>query len=76
MTGLSKASSHKGSLGGDRSPPGYLGCQATYDGGNFKGRGKVYGQVFIDSSSRVADVKRYEDKTALTRADLLNDRVD
>ena len=31
--------------------------------------------MFIDSSSRVADVKRYEDKTALTRADLLNDRV-
>ena len=35
----------------------------------------MYGQVFIDSSSRVADVKRYEDKTALPRADLLNDRV-
>ena len=64
MTGLSKASSHKGSLGGDRSPPGYLGCQATYDGGNFKGRGKVYGQVF-DSYSRVADVKRYEDRQRL-----------
>ena len=43
--------------------------------GNFKGIGKVYGQVFIDSYSRVADVKRYEDKTALRSADLLNDRV-
>ena len=43
--------------------------------GNFKGIGKVYGQVFIASYSRVANVKHYEDKIALTRADLLNDRV-
>lgn len=55
--------------------PGYLGCQDTYYVGNFKGIGKVYGQVFIDSYSRVADVKLYEDKTALTSADMLNDRI-
>jgi len=59
----------------DTAPPGSLGCQDTYYVGNFKGIGKVYGQVFIDSYSRVADVKLYEDKTALTSADLLNDRV-
>ena len=41
----------------------------------FKGIGKVYGQVFIDSYSRVAATKLYREKTALTSADLLNDRV-
>ena len=55
--------------------PGYLGCQDTYYVGNFKGIGKVYTQVFIDSYSRVADAKLYDDKTALTAADMLNDRV-
>ena len=57
----------------DTAHPGYLGCQDTYYVGNFKGIGKVYGQVFIDSYSRVADVKLYKDKTALSSADLLND---
>ncbi|XVN43753.1 MAG: IS481 family transposase [Rickettsia hoogstraalii] len=55
--------------------PGYLGCQDTYYVGNFKGIGKVYSQVFIDSYTRVADAKLYTDKTALTAADMLNDRV-
>ncbi len=55
--------------------PGYLGCQDTYYVGNFKGIGKVYGQVYIDSYARVADVKLYQDKTALTSADILNDRI-
>ena len=43
--------------------------------GNFKGIGKVYSQVFIDSYSRVADAKLYTDKTAITAADMFNDRV-
>ena len=55
--------------------PGYLGSQDTYYVGHFKGVGKVYGQVYIDTYSRVADVKLYHDKTAITSADLLNDRV-
>lgn len=55
--------------------PGYLGAQDTYYVGNFKGIGKVYGQVYIDTYSKVADVKLYQDKTALTSADILNDRV-
>ena len=59
----------------DTAHPGYLGCQDTYYVGNFKGIGKVYGQVFIDSYSRVADTKLYQEKTAITSADLLNDRV-
>jgi transposase InsO family protein len=55
--------------------PGYLGSQDTYYVGYFKGVGKVYSQVYIDTYSRVADAKLYEDKTALTAADILNDRV-
>ena len=55
--------------------PGYLGSQDTYYVGTFKGIGKVYSQVYIDTYSRVADAKLYEDKTALTAADILNDRV-
>ena len=59
----------------DTEHPGYLGAQDTYYVGNFKGIGKVYAQVYIDTYSKVADVKLYEDKTALTSADMLNDRV-
>ena len=59
----------------DTAHPGYLGCQDTYYVGTFKGIGKVYTQVFIDSYSRVSHAKLYTDKTALTAADLLNDRV-
>ncbi len=55
--------------------PGYLGCQDVYYVGNFKGIGKVYGQTFIDNYSRVTDAKLYTDKTAITSADMLNDRV-
>lgn len=55
--------------------PGYLGSQDTYYVGNFKGIGKVYSQVYIDTYTRVADSKLYQDKTALTAADILNDRI-
>lgn len=55
--------------------PGFLGAQDTYYVGNFKGIGKVYQQTFIDTYSRVADVKVYTEKTAITSADMLNDRV-
>ena len=59
----------------DTEHPGYLGCQDTYYVGNFKGIGKVYTQVFIDSYSRVANAKLYTEKTAITAADMLNDKV-
>jgi transposase InsO family protein len=55
--------------------PGYLGSQDTYYVGNFKGIGKVYAQVYIDTYARIADAKLYRDKTALTAADILNDRI-
>lgn len=59
----------------DTQHPGYLGSQDTYYVGYFKGVGKVYAQVYIDTYARVADAKLYEDKTALTAADMLNDRI-
>ncbi len=49
--------------------PGYLGSQDTYYVGNIKG---IDQQTFVDTYSRVAMVKLY---TAITAADLLNDRV-
>jgi len=59
----------------DTQHPGYLGSQDTYYVGYFKGVGKVYAQVYIDTYARVADAKLYEDKTALTAAAMLNDRI-
>ena len=59
----------------DTQHPGYLGSQDTYYVGYFKGVGKVYAQVYIDTYARVADAKLYEDKTALTAADMFNDRI-
>ncbi len=59
---------------------GYLGSQDMYYVGTFKGIGKVYTQIYIDTYTRVADAKLYADKSALTSAenhvsDMLNDRV-
>ena len=55
--------------------PGYLGCQDTYYVGNIKGVGRIYQQTFIDSYCKVAMVKLYDRKHAITAADMLNDRV-
>lgn len=55
--------------------PGYLGSQDTYYVGTVKGIGGIYQQTFIDTYSRVALVKLYTSKSAITAADLLNDRV-
>ena len=55
--------------------PGYLGSQDTYYVGTIKGIGRIYQQTFIDTYSKVAFAKLYTSKTALTAADLLNDRV-
>lgn len=40
-----------------------------------KGVGKIYQQTFIDTYSRVAQVKLYNDKSAITSAEILNDKV-
>jgi len=55
--------------------PGYLGSQDTYYVGTMKGVGRIYQQTFVDTYSRVADAKLYTEKTAITAADMLNDRV-
>lgn len=55
--------------------PGYLGSQDTYYVGNMKGVGKIYQQTFVDTYSRVAICKLYTEKSAITAADTLNDRV-
>lgn len=55
--------------------PGYLGSQDTYYVGNLKGVGRIYQQTFIDTYSKVAFVKLYDRKHAITAADMLNDRV-
>jgi transposase InsO family protein len=55
--------------------PGYLGAQDTYYVGTLKGVGRIYQQTFIDTYSKVAIVKLYDRKHAITAADMLNDRV-
>ena len=55
--------------------PGYLASQDVYYVGTIKGIGKIYQQTFIDTYSRVAEIKLYTQKTAITSADILNDRV-
>lgn len=59
----------------DTQHPGYLGAQDTYYVGNMKGVGRIYQQTFIDTYSRVAICKLYTDKSAITSADILNDKV-
>lgn len=55
--------------------PGYLGAQDTYYVGNMKGVGRIYQQTFIDTYSRVAFAKLYTEKTAITAAHVLNEKV-
>lgn len=55
--------------------PGYLGSQDTFYVGTIKGVGRIYQQTFVDTYSKVAFAKLYAAKTAITAADLLNDRV-
>lgn len=55
--------------------PGYLGSQDTFFVGTIKGVGRIYQQTFVDTYSRVAAAKLYNQKTPITAADLLNDKV-
>jgi transposase InsO family protein len=59
----------------DTAHPGYLGAQDTYYVGTIKGVGRIYQQTFIDTYTKVAQVKLYDRKNALVAADMLNDRV-
>jgi transposase InsO family protein len=55
--------------------PGYLGSQDTYYVGNIKGIGRIYQQTFIDTYCKVAQAKLYTERSAITAADMLNDRI-
>jgi transposase InsO family protein len=76
LVALEQAKSQKESHGEFESEcPGYCGAQDTFYVGTLKGVGRVYQQTFVDTYSKVACAKLYDVKTALTAADLLNDRV-
>jgi|SRR5688572_9342591 len=55
--------------------PGYCGAQDTFSVGTLKGVGRIYQQTFIDTYAKVGFAKLYTEKTPVTAADLLNDRV-
>jgi len=55
--------------------PGYLIAQDTMYVGHIKGVGRIYQQTVIDTYSSVAFAKLYNNKTPVTAADVLNDRV-
>lgn len=73
---LEKARDEKAAHGEiETEHPGYLGSQDTYYVGTLKGVGRIYQQTFVDTYSKVAVVKLYDRKHAITAADALNDRV-
>jgi transposase InsO family protein len=59
----------------DSECPGYCGAQDTFYVGTLKGVGRIYQQTCIDTYSKVGFAKLYTEKTPITAADLLNDRV-
>lgn len=76
LAALEKAKSKKEAYGEiETEHPGYLLSQDTYYVGNIKGVGRIYQQTTVDTYSRIAQVKLYTEKTAITAADVLNDRV-
>lgn len=76
LSALEKAKNSKEAHGEiETEHPGFLGSQDTYYVGTIKGVGRIYQQTFVDTYSKVAAAKLYTDKTAITAADLLNDRV-
>ena len=73
---LESAKEEKEAHGEIETPhPGFLLGQDTYYVGYIKGVGKIYQQTAIDTHSNVGFAKVYPDKTALTAADFMNDKV-
>jgi transposase InsO family protein len=73
---LENAKEAKEAHGEVESPhPGFLVAQDTCYIGHMKGIGRIYQQTGIDTHSNVGFAKAYTEKTALTAADLLNDKV-
>jgi uncharacterized protein with PIN domain len=76
LAALEKAKAEKETHGEFESKgPGYGGAQDPFCVGTLKGVGRIDQQAFIDTSAQVAFAKLSDMKTALTAADLLNDRV-
>jgi len=76
LAALEKAKADKEAHGEFESEhPGYCVAQDTFYVGTLKGVGRVYQQTAVDTYSKVGFAKLYDRKTALTAADLLNDRV-
>jgi transposase InsO family protein len=76
LVALEKAKADKEAHGEFESEhPGYCVAQDTFYVGTLKGVGRVYQQTVIDTYSKVGFAKLYDRKTALTAAELLNDRV-
>ena len=59
----------------DSECPGYCAAQDTFYVGTLKGVGRVYQQTVIDTYSKLGFAKLYDSKTAITAAEMLNDRV-
>jgi len=76
LAALEKAKADKEAHGEFESEhPGYCVAQDTFYVGTLKGVGRVYQQTAIDTYSKLGFAKLYDRKSALTAADLLNDRV-
>ena len=73
---LEQAKEEKEAHGEIETPhPGFLLGQDTCYIGYIKNVGKIYQQTAIDTDSNVGFAKVYPDKTALTAADFLNNKV-
>lgn len=73
---LEEAKEEEKAHGQVESPhPGFLLAQDTYYVGTIKGVGRIYQQTAIDTHANVGFAKVYREKTALTAADMLNDKV-
>ena len=73
---LEQAKEEREAHGEVESPhPGFLVAQDTCYVGYIKGVGKIYQQTGIDTHSNTGFAKLYSEKTALTAADFLNDRI-
>jgi transposase InsO family protein len=59
----------------DSECPGYCVAQDTFYVGTLKGVGRVYQQTVIDTYCKLGFAKLYDSKTAITAAEMLNDRV-
>lgn len=76
VTALEKAKEEKIACGEiETEHPGYLVAQDTYYVGTIKGVGRIYQQTVIDTYSKVAFAKVYNQRNALSAAEVLNDKV-